>query len=143
MAEIQPEDAIRRAREALGLPGSVSGKALRVERLDRPLDAYYLVLFSGRGNGHIAVIDANSGTLDQHASITEIERHLTVSKEQAIDAAKLGERSSARLVWLPSRASRSPFYPIWEISSGGERRYVDQQAQLWDKLPPVGRGGGS
>lgn len=142
MAEISREDAIRRAREALGAPASAAAEALRVERLDRPAGAYFLVLLRGKGDGHVATIDANTGAIDQHAAVAGPDRHVAVSKEQAIAAANLGERSSARLVWLPSRASRSPLYPIWEISAGDKRRYVDQQGQLWDELSRSGRGGG-
>jgi hypothetical protein len=141
MAAIDSEDAIARAREALGVPASAPAEALRVERLDRPGGAYFLVLLPREGDGHIATIDADTGAPDQYASVTEPDRHLSVSREQAIAAANLGRRSSARLVWLPSRASRSPLYPLWEISAGDEHRYIDQQGQLWDELPRDGRGG--
>jgi hypothetical protein len=144
MAEIGPEEAILRAREALGLPASVSGQALRVDRLDARDSAYYLVLLAPGGpERHVALIDAGTGALDQHAELTGGAGPITVNMEQAIAAAKLGGRPSARLVWRPSRASYSPLYPIWEVSSAGERRYVDQQGRLWDALPPSGRGGGS
>jgi hypothetical protein len=144
MAEIAPEEAIVRAREALGLPASVSGQALRVDRLDAPASAYYLVLLPSDGRErHVALVDAQTGAVDQHAELAGDAGPMTVNMEQAIAAAKLGGRPSARLVWRPSPASYSPFYPIWEISSAGERRYVDQQGRLWDALPPSGRGGGS
>jgi hypothetical protein len=144
MVEISPEEAILRAREALELPPSVSAQALRVERLDRPASAYFLVLLSyGGRERHVALVDARTGALDEDAEITGTDGHLMVNMEQAIAAAKLGGPVSARLVWRPGRASQSPLYPIWEISSATERRFVDQQGQLWDVLPSSGRGGGS
>lgn len=143
IVEIAPEEAILRARDALGLAPSVSGQALRVERLDAPGSAYYLILLaSGGRERHVALVDAGTGSLDQDAALTGTTPHVTVNMEQAIAAAKLSGRVSARLVWRPSRASQSPFYPIWEISSATERRYVDQQGRLWDALPSAGRGGG-
>ena len=142
MAVISPDEAIRRAREALGLPASVSGRALRVERLDAPASPYYLILFAfGGRERHVAVIDAGTGALDQDAELTGSSGHLSVNMEQAIAVAGLGGRPSARLVWRPSRASQSPLYPLWEVSSDLERRYIDQQGQVWDVLPATGRGG--
>jgi hypothetical protein len=143
MAEIAPKEAIQRARQALGLSPSVTGEALRVDRLDRPATAYYLVLLTpDERQRHIAVVDARTGALDQHAALTGSAAHLTVSMKEALAAVGLGADASARLVWRPSRASRSPLYPVWEISSESDRRYVDQQGQVWDVLPPTGRGGG-
>lgn len=137
MAEITSEEAILRAREALRLPASVSGRALRVERLDVPCFAYYLVVFTfGGRDRHVALIDAATGALGQDAEITGSERHIMVNMEQAIAVARLGGRPVARLVWRPCQASYSPLYPIWEISSAGQRRYVDQQGRLWEVLPP-------
>jgi hypothetical protein len=141
MAGITPEEAIVRAREALGLPALTTGKVLRVERLDEPTSAYYLVLlaFGGRDR-HVALIDARTGALDQDAEL--IGAHPMLNMEQAIAISGLNH-PSARLVWCPSRASFSPLYPIWEISTTRERRYVDQQGRLWHALQVSGRGGGS
>jgi hypothetical protein len=144
MSEILPEEAIVHAREALGLPASVSGRALRVERLGPPESAYYLVaLASSDRERYVAAIDARTAAVDQHAKLVGAADYLTVDMEQALAAAGLGAHASARLVWRPCRASYSPLYPIWEISSAGERRYVDQQAQVWSALTPSGRGGGA
>ena len=141
MVEIVPNEAILRAREALGLPASVAGEALRIERLDAPGSFYRVMLAPGGGGRRLALIDARTGTLMQHAELGSGDGNLMVSREQAITAAALGHRASARLVWRPSRASQSPLYPIWEVSAAGERRYVDQQGQVWDVLSPTGRGG--
>ena len=144
MVKIAPEEAILHAREALGLPAVVTGRALRVERLDAPGTAYYLVvLASGEREQQIAVIDAETGALDQNAEVTGRESHIAVNMEQAIATARFGDRATARLVWRPCRASYSPLFPIWEISSAGERRYVDQQGRLWEALSPIDRRGGS
>jgi hypothetical protein len=142
MTEINSEQAIARARKALGAPESGAAQALRVERLDAPAAAYFLVLLSSGGRvRHVATIDANTGALQEDANITG--DHLMLTREQAITAAGLGSAVRARLVWRPGPASRSPLYPIWEISSSTRRCYVDQQGQLWDILPPSGRGGGA
>lgn len=144
MAEIGSEQAIERARQALGVAESVSGQALRVERLDVPGAAYFLVLLAGHAGGHsIAAIDARTGSVSESAELAGSEPQLMVNEQQAIAAARLGGAVSARLVWRPSRASRSPLYPIWECTSATQRRYVDQQGQVWDDLQTAGRGGGS
>jgi hypothetical protein len=141
MTEISSEQAITRARRALGVPESVAARAFRVERLDAPAAAYFLVLFSSGGRvRHVATIDAGTGALQDDADIAG--DHLMLTREQAIAAAGLGGAVQAKLVWRPGPASRSSLYPIWEISSPKRRRYVDQQGQLWDILPSSGRGGG-
>jgi hypothetical protein len=143
MAEISPEQAIERARQALGVAESVSGVALRVERLDTPGEAYFLVLLFGRTGEHgVAAIDARTGSVSETAELSGNAPQLMVNEKQAIAAARLHGVVSARLVWRPSRASRSLLYPIWECTSAMQRRYVDQQGQVWDNLPSSGWGGG-
>jgi hypothetical protein len=143
VTEIGPEEAILRAREALRLPASAPAQAFRVDRLDPPGLPYFLVLLAiGGRDRHVALIDARTGALDQSADLSGAG-HAMLSMEQAIAISKLGGCTAARLVWRPCRASYSPLYPIWEIASPSERRYVDQQGRVWDVLPPSGRGGGS
>lgn len=142
MIEIAPEEAIVRAREALRLPASVSAQALRVERLDTPGSPYFLVLLAiGGRDRYVALIDARTGALGQSGDLGGAG-HSILSKEEAIAISKLEGCIAARLVWRPCRASYSPLYPIWEIASMSERRYVDQQGGVWDVLPPSGPGGG-
>ena len=56
--------------------------------------------------------------------------------------ARAGRAGAAvRLVWRPSRASRSPLYPIWEVKAGSDLVYVDMTGRVWQDLEAGGRGG--
>ena len=142
MAELSAEEAVRAARRELALDGGAAGSALRVRRLDREGAAYYLVLF-GEDDATVAVaaLDAAGGGLETSARLPGRAAHLAVGRERARELAGLGESSRAELVWTPCRATRSQLYPLWEVSDGGARVFVDQRGGVWRSLDAGGPGG--
>lgn len=133
MTGITPEEASVRARQHLNLAPAAEPKVWKVLRLDRPGASYYLVVFEHGA----AILDAASGeTLQSARSAT----HLAVSAETARALAELNGAESVDLVWQPCRASLSPFYPFWRVTSAGKTVYIDQQSRRWEQLPPAGPG---
>jgi hypothetical protein len=142
MPELSPETAVARARGALGLPASVTGRAWRTRRLDRPGDAYYLVVFGPEDAAvAVAAVDARSGEVQSSARLPGAAPLPVVDAARALELAGVGDGAQAELVWRPCRASRSPLYPLWEVRSGADPVYVDQQGKLWPQLDPAGPGG--
>ena len=109
MAEISSDEAIGRTRADLGLHEAVRARAWRVRRLDRPDDAYYLVVF-GENLAAVAVamVDVANGHVKTSARLPGRGPHLTIEASQAILRAGLGDEVQAELVWQPCHASRSP-----------------------------------
>lgn len=141
MTEISPEDGIERARSQLGLAPLTPARACRVRRIDGPEKVYYLIVF-GDPDATVAVaaVDAMTAEVMTSAVLRAIGPHLTVDADQALQKARLAG-SHAELVWRPCRASFSPLYPFWQISSGTETIYVDQQGKVWTTLESGGPGG--
>ena len=111
-----------------------------VERLDAG-NAYFLVILAeAEGAGLIAAVDAVTGEMISSARLERIERHRLPGKAEAIERAACPGDATARRVWAPSRASRSPFYPLWELTAGNERVYVDMSGKLWPAPLESGRG---
>ena len=140
--ELSENEATTRARAALNLLDTVPGHAWHVRRLDREDDAYYLVVF-GELDAAIAVVavGAERGEVRTSARLPGRLPHLTIDAAQARARTNMGSDAQAELVWMPSRASRSPLYPLWEIQSGGRVVYVDHQGVTWVDLSEVGQGG--
>ncbi len=115
----------------------------RVERLDRG-HPYHLVVFANSGApgapGLIVAIDEVTGDIMGSARLGAIEG--SWAPRQAEAARRLGDESAreARLVWAPSRASLSPFYPLWEFTTPSGPVYVDRDGRIWRDLPSAGPG---
>jgi hypothetical protein len=111
-----------------------------VERLDGQ-NPYYLIFFGGQGGpGATVTLDAVSKTILSRARINRVERPWLIEKEQAAASAGFVKPFEARLVWTPCRATRSMFYPLWELTSTSGLVYVNQLGQVWHKLTPAGPG---
>lgn len=142
MAELTSAEAIARARAAVGLGAAVTARAWRVRRLDRPGEAYFLVVFGDdKAAVGVAAVDAAKGEVGTSARLAGRGPHLTGDAAWAVRQAGLDPSARAELVWKPSRASRSPLYPLWEIDTARDRVYVDQQGAVWRRLDPPGPGG--
>jgi hypothetical protein len=141
MARLTGNEAVEQARTTLGLDASVTAVAWPVERLDEPGSSYYLVLF-GRPDATraVAAVDATNGDVISSARLPGRVPHLPVSEKEAAERAGLTE-AVARLVWQPSRQSRSLLYPLWEVRQESRIAYVDQQGGTWPRLEPGGAGG--
>jgi hypothetical protein len=107
-----------------------------------PARSYYLVLFGPNdATTAVAAVDAESGELLAWARLPGSGPHLVVSGTAAAARAGMSERSTVRLVWQPSRQSRSPLYPLWEVRTDGEGVYVDHAGRTWPRLERGGPGG--
>jgi hypothetical protein len=141
MTEISVEEAIARARAEMGLEPVVA-RGWRVRQLHQPDDAYYLVVFGQEQEAvAVATVSAKNGEVKTSARLSGRGPHLAVSAAQAITAAGADDDSPIELVWQPSRASRSPLYPLWAIETGKGTIYVDQQGLVWHELSAAGPGG--
>ena len=138
-ARISKEQAIRvaaEAAEAAGLPATAN----LVERLDGQHD-YFLVQFGAPGGrGAAVIVDAVDGSVMARAAVERLEQPWLMGEERAIEISGCKRPAEVRLVWKPSRATRSPFYPLWEISTASGRVWVDQSGRLWRELTPAGPG---
>ena len=119
------------AAEAAQSSGAESSSHL-VERLQEP-NPYYLIFFGGPGG-------PGAGVARGISTAGRVERPWLIEKEQAASKAGCAKPFEGRLVWTPCRATRSPFYPLWELSSASGLVYVDQLGQVWHKLEPAGPG---
>ena len=140
--EITFEEAIASARAEMGLDTSVAGHAWRIRRLDRPGDAYFLVVL-GEAQAAVAVVTVgmHAGEIVASARLPGTGPHLAVDAGEALQLARLGENARAEMVWRPCRASLSPLYPLWEVRTDLETVYVDQQSKVWPALDSSGPGG--
>jgi hypothetical protein len=111
-----------------------------VERLDGG-NPYYLVVFGDPGYaGAIIAVDALQGQISSSAQLQRVERPWILDKGKAIELAGYTQPAVARLVWKPSRATLSPFYPLWEITGETKPIYIDRTGKTWDHLAPAGPG---
>ena len=142
MQAISPDDAIARARARTDVEAFVPAGAWRVRRLDRPGECYYLVVL---GEDHAAVavatVGAAQGEIQSWAKLPGQNPHAILKEREAIERAGVSEDVKAELVWKPCRATRSPFYPLWEIRTATTTLYVDQQGMVYSDLPLGGSAG--
>jgi hypothetical protein len=120
--------------------GATAVEAHLVERLDAG-NPYFLVLFGKAGSeGAIVAVDAVDGMITSSAQLERVESPFLLPKERAVELAGCPRLLQARLVWVPSRATRSPFYPLWELTCESGRVYVDRGGKVWQTLIPAGPG---
>jgi len=140
-ARISEERAISVAADAVQVPvPGLPAAAQLVERLDGQ-HPYFLVHFGGSGGwGAAVMVDAMDGSVMERATVERVERPWLIDRERAIEIAGCIKPGEARLVWKPSRATRSPFYPLWEVSTASGRVWVDQSGKVWRELTPPAQG---
>jgi hypothetical protein len=142
VAEVSPGEAIAEARRETGVGEAVPARAWRVRRLDHPGRAYYLVILGDeRTPGTVAAVDAATGAVSASAPIAARASPVAVDAADAAALAGGGQDTPAELVWGPSRATRSPLYPLWEVRTAAGVRYVDQQRAVWRDPGAAGPGG--
>lgn len=138
MVKVSEELAISGARGTIRVDDNVPARAWLVKRLDHPNRLYYLVVF-GKENATIglAVVDSDTGEVNNSARLPGTTAHLIISAEQALSF--VGGKSEAMidLVWKPCAATRSPFYPLWRIRTASETIYVDQQGNQQTDLDHI------
>jgi hypothetical protein len=134
MAELTPDDAVAIARGAFdaALPGKTS--TWRVERIDRPGQAYYLVIFGDdRSPVAVAAVTVDTGERMTSAFLNGTRPHLSVDAARALRLANV-DRGVAKLVWRPCSASMSALYPFWSVTSSTGTVFIDQLEKRWDRL---------
>jgi hypothetical protein len=111
-----------------------------VERLDQG-NPYFLIVFGDPGlSGAVVAVDALAGEITLSAKLERVERPWLLEKAKAIELAGCTQPLAARLVWAPSRATRSPFYPLWEVTCESKQVYIDRDGRTWHELLPAGPG---
>ena len=136
---ISEAHAVRVAAEAAQVPG-LPAAAHIVERLDGQ-HPYFLVHFGEPGGrGAAVMVDAMDGSVMAHAAVEHVQRPWLIDEKRAAEILGCAQPVEARLVWTPSRATRSPFYPLWEISTPLGKVWVDQSGGVCRELTPAGPG---
>jgi hypothetical protein len=127
--------AIATARAGGELDDEVPARAWPVRRLDRPGDSYFLVLF-GEDDATVAVatVSADGDSVQSMATLRGETGHFTVDAAAARALAGADADAPAALVWRPCRASRSPFYPLWEVAGQAGPVYVDHAGTVSEQL---------
>jgi Peptidase propeptide and YPEB domain len=129
--------ALAYAHEAAGS----AAQAYRVRRVDGGRD-YYLVVMGEKGRSQAEVsVDAETGEVLGATPRQTGGSTIAIDAATAASRAGFGAGADVSLVWRPSRASMSPFYPVWEIKDGSRTAFVDQTGAVWRDLPASGRGG--
>ena len=135
--------AIANARLALDLEVSVPAQVWTVARLQPGRHNYFLVVFgTDQASIGIAAVDASSMEILEKARLPGIQLHRLLSAREAIQRANLPADTQATLVWEPSAASRSPFYPLWRLTAQTETVWVDSiRGAISKNLRPTLGGG--
>lgn len=129
---ITPTDAAARASAYASAGEAVVLTTDLVERLDGGAPYFLVTLGKDDGAGVVVVVNALTGEALASASLERIDRHRLPDRDEAIRSAAFPGDAQARRVWLPSRATRSPFYPLWELTTDARRAYVDTNGKVWD-----------
>ena len=138
MRELSADEVITHASLALGDVDTLQAQIWRVERLDHPDRVYYVVVFGDEQAAiAVAAMDAYTGELLSAARLPGVRAHLSIDTRQALQIAGLADTAIAKLVWRPCRASLSPLYPIWQVSSVAGTVFIDQNGGRWDRLSPA------
>jgi hypothetical protein len=128
------------AAAAMRLKCARAAEVHLVERLDEG-NPYFLVIFADPGpSGAVVAVDALGGDITSSARFERAESPWILDRAKAIELAGCVQPLAARLVWAPSRATRSPFYPLWELTCESGRVYVDRDGGVWHELLPAGPG---
>ena len=129
---ITPTDAAARASAYASAGEAVVLTTDLVERLDGGAPYFLVTLGKDDSGGVVVVVNALTGEAMASASLERIDRHRLPDRDEAIRSAAFPGDAQARRVWLPSRATRSPFYPLWELTTDARRAYVDTNGKVWD-----------
>ena len=137
------ESAIAGARAALGLDARAPVRSWKVERLHAGGRGFVLAIFGEPERATaIAAVDPASGEVLESARLPGTQPHSLLTADQAILRAGLPTEAQAQLVWDPSPATRSRFYPLWQLQDGERRVWVDSvRGTVWKTLDAPARGG--
>lgn len=136
--------AVASARSALGVDAREPARTWSVARMRLGARGFLLVVFGAAERASaIAAVDPESGEVLEAARLPGREGHTLITADDAIQRAGFEPDAEARLVWEPSPASRSRFYPLWQLRSAERTAWVDSvRGVVWHTLDET-RGGGS
>jgi len=136
--------AVANAREALALGAAQQARVWEIGRMRASARSFLLVIFGPPEHSvGIATVDLHSGSVLQHARLPGVGSHNVMPAEEAMRLANFPAGSPAQLVWDPTPASRSPFYPLWQISNADRTVWVDGvRGTVWKTLASKDRRGG-
>ena len=131
MEAMEPADldtAIALARAEVGAELNVPADARRVRRLDR--DGSYVLVQLGRVGepGWLAAVDPRTWEVMTWAVNTSGNATFPALPQT------LNDVTSAELVWRPSDKSRSPLYPLLQLTTSSGEVYVDISGKIWTAL---------
>ena len=122
------DEGISRVRSQLGIGSLTSARAWRIRRVDYPGEAYYLVVFGEvKAAIGVAAVDAIRGEVMNSAVLPGKRPHFAIDAKTAVQLSGFPIDAHVELIWKPCRASLSPLYPIWQVSSKDKTLYIDQQ----------------
>jgi len=85
------------------------------------------------------ILDAQDGSFQQASWVEEPTRFIQVTKDKAIELVLALNPGLAKaeldagLVWQQGSVSNSPFYPYWEIDTGGGVYLVTQDGEVSER----------
>ena len=135
--------AIDHARNALGIDGGQPVRSWSVARMQPGARGYLLVVFGPpQCASGIAAVDPSSDEVLEAARLPGSAPHALLTAEEAMQRAGFGPDTQSRLVWDPTPASQSMFYPLWELRHAGRRVWVDSVRGEVRTTLEAARGGG-
>ena len=135
--------AVASARAALGIDVREPVRTWSVARMHAGTRDFLLVVFGAVERASaIAAVDPISGEVLESAHLPGREPHALITADEAILRAGFRPDTTSRLVWDPSPASRSRFYPLWQLQIEEREAWVDSvRGNVWHTLDKA-RGGG-
>ena len=138
------ERALANARAALGVAADVPALIWPVVRIKSAAPGFFLVVFGApQAAVGLAAVDRVSGEVLAKAQLPGQTPHQLMSAEEAIERSGLGAGTHAMLAWDPVPASRSPFYPLWQLRSGDKTMWINSVTGAACDTLDAPRGGGS
>jgi len=123
MAEPAARDVVEKARTALGLDASHRARTWNVARMHPGRPGFVLVVFGEeQAATGLATVDPASGEVLESARLPGREPHIVMPAEDARRRAGLKADTPAQLVWEATPASRSPYYPLWQLRGPNRNR---------------------
>jgi hypothetical protein len=68
-------------------------------------------------------------------NLADCQQPWLMKEERSVEIAGCAQLADARLVWKPSRATRSAFYPLWEVSIASGSVWLDHGKDIGGAYP--------
>jgi hypothetical protein len=118
--------AIDLARTALGRDASEPARGWLVHGVPSSETDFVLVVLGPPARAAaLAAVATASGEVIESARLPGATAHEPMPADEARRRAGMPSDAQARLVWTPTPASRSRFYPLWEITRADHTVWID------------------